>query len=245
MRISYHKGEQGGWTTETLDETKFLVLRGKEHGASDGYCLIAPSTALEAVQTIEQVRRKTWFSAELLAGLVHAIFNGLETHAIYPLRAGETWRRVGEKWRRGVTYTFCDGPSPDANKRTFEVTLYAVLAFVGDLDGNTEVEEEETYYEVDYFDDNGYVFSFFYEPEDFEKFFVEPKIWRPYDGPVYESVETGELFDLANRVDRSEDCHDASDPVKYYIHEFCAGLADADSRWGLQSIVNRSLQDEE
>lgn len=84
MQISWRRGEQGGWTTEIVDETKFLVLRGKEHGVSEGYCLVAPSTALEAVQTIEHVRRKTWFSAELLAGLVHSIFNELETRAIYP-----------------------------------------------------------------------------------------------------------------------------------------------------------------
>lgn len=85
MRISYHHGEQGGWSPETLpDDTRVIVLRGSQHGASEGYWLVAPDTALEAAQTIEQVRRKTWFSAELLAGLVHAIFNGLETHAIYP-----------------------------------------------------------------------------------------------------------------------------------------------------------------
>lgn len=155
--------------------------------------------------------------------------------------------KVGDQWRRGVTYTFADGPGPQANKRTFEATLYAVLAFVGDLDGNTEVEEEETYYEVDYFDDSrGYVFSFFYEPEDFfEEFFVAPKIWRPYDGPVYESVETKKLVDLDNRVDRDEDCHEASDPVEFNIHEFCAVLFNAGSRWGLQSIENRNIQDGE
>lgn len=79
------RGDQFGWRTEVLsDGRKTIAFYDLQPGPTEDYWIYAPETALEAVQRIEHIRRKRWASAEVLAGLVHAIFRNLDSQAIYP-----------------------------------------------------------------------------------------------------------------------------------------------------------------
>jgi len=123
--------------------------------------------------------------------------------------------KVGNKWVREVTYRFFDIDKPGCEGEEKKVKLYSVLV---------EVEDMEEFI-LDYFDDShGYRFSVCLGPDDFDERFganrtgAESKLWRPYDGDVYESVERKELVDLNDLPFRESYSDDLTDPVSYYLH---------------------------
>ncbi len=123
--------------------------------------------------------------------------------------------KVGDKWVREVTYRFFDIDKPDCEGEEKKVKLYGVLV---------EIEDMEEFI-VDYFDDSqGYRFSVCLYLDDFDERFgdcrtgAESKLWRPYGGDVYESVERKELVDLSGRSSRESYGDDLTDPVSYYLH---------------------------